>query len=63
MENTDSKEKFLSISFIEKIRDEANKTIEEEVKDLGWDKKQWGVSLGQVKHIIDAYNRLKKEAK
>ena len=56
-------EKNLTIPFIEKIKDEANKTIEGEVKGFGWNKKQWGVSLGQVKHIIDAYNRLKKEAK
>ena len=63
MKNTDSKEKILTIPFVENICEEANKTIGEEVKGLGLDKKQTQVSGGQVRHIIDAYNRLKKEAK
>ena len=61
MRDKNSKEEILSIPFIEKIRDEANKTIEEEVKDTGWDRKRWEVTQGQVRHIIEAYNRLKEE--
>ena len=60
MKGKEPKEEFLSIPFIEKIRDEANKTIEEEVKDFRWDRKRWEVSQGQVSHIIEAYKRLSK---
>ena len=60
MKGKKPKEEILSIPFIEKIRDEANKTIEEEVKDFGWDRKRWEVNQGQVRHIIEAYKRLNK---
>ena len=60
MKDKNQKEEILSIPFIEKIRDEANKTIEEEVKGFGWDKKRTEVSEGQVRHTIDAYKRLRK---
>ena len=63
MKNTDLKEEILPIPFVEKIREEANKTIAEEVKGFGLDKKQTEVSEGQVRHIIDAYNRFKKGGK
>ena len=56
----ETKEEILSIPFIEKVRDEANKTIEEEVKGFGLDKKRTEVSEGQVRHIINAYKLLRE---
>lgn len=61
MKVKESEEKILSIPFLEKIREEANKTIKEEVKGFGWDEKQWKLSIGQVRHIITAYKLLRKE--
>ena len=59
-----AEEEILSIPFIGRVRDEANKTIDEELKKFRWDIKQWEVSDGQVRHIITAYKLLReKEAK
>ena len=61
MKDKGQKEEILSIPFIGRVRDEANKTIDEELKKFRWDKKQWEVSDGQVRHVINAYKLLKEE--
>lgn len=61
MKNKEQKEEILSIPFVEKIRKEANRTIAEEMKDMGWNESQYEVSVGQIRHIINAYKLLREK--